>query len=147
MNDWEQSFQAQRVAAGQANEGQIADLVEELFAKIYERRPSEQEKQENIALAKGYMKTLGNQQAIAKLIETLILSSEVVYRFEFGHGQADEQGRRMMSPRDASYALAYAITDSSPDEELVAAMTGAIEQRFGRYDGENLYHLGISIEG
>lgn len=44
-------------------------------------------------------------------------------------------------------------TQSSPvsrnvsDEELKAAMTGAIDQRFGRYEGENLYHLGISIEG
>ncbi|MBC8290297.1 MAG: DUF1588 domain-containing protein [Planctomycetes bacterium] len=68
------------------------------------------------------MKTLGNQAAIAKLIETLILSSELVYRNEFGQGPADEHGRRMMSPRDASYALAFAITDSSPDEELVAAV-------------------------
>ena len=39
------------------------------------------------------------------------------------------------------------ISRNVSDEELVAAMTGAIEQRFGRYDGENLYHLGISIEG
>jgi hypothetical protein len=44
-------------------------------------------------------------------------------------------------------------TQSSPisrnvsHEELKAAMTGAIDQRFGRYEGENLYHLGISIEG
>ena len=109
LNDWKQTFKAERVAAGQADEGQVADLVDELFAKIYERKPTEQETQENIALTNTYMKTLGNQQAIAKLIETLVLSSEVVYRFEFGYGQADEQGRRMMSPRDASYALAYEI--------------------------------------
>lgn len=44
-------------------------------------------------------------------------------------------------------------TQSSPisrtvsHDELKAAMTGAIDQRFGRYEGENLYHLGISIEG
>ncbi|MBT4695216.1 MAG: DUF1588 domain-containing protein [Planctomycetaceae bacterium] len=68
------------------------------------------------------MKTLGNQQAITKLIETLVLSSEFVYRFEFGQGQMDDHGRRMMSPRDASYALAYALTDSSPDDALVAAV-------------------------
>ena len=122
MNDWAASFKAERVAAGQAGEKQINDLVDELFAKIYEREPTEQEAQENIALTKTYMKTLGNQEAIAKLIETLILSSEVVYRSEFGQGPADEHGRRMMSPRDASYAIAYALTDSSPDEELVASV-------------------------
>jgi cytochrome c553/phosphoserine phosphatase len=148
MNDWEQSFKAERKNAnvaklaksfGQSSEPPkvlatfatqkaattdrlLADIVDELFAKIYERKPTKQETKENIALTNAYMKTLGNQQAIAKLIETLILSSELVYRFEFGQGQADEQGRRMMSPRDASYALAYAITDSSPDKELVAAV-------------------------
>ena len=121
MNDWAASFKAERVAAGQAGEKQFNDLVDELFAKIYEREPTEQEAQENIALTKTYMKTLGNQEAIAKLIETLILSSELVYRSEFGQGSADAHGRRMMSPRDASYALAYALTDSTPDAALVAA--------------------------
>lgn len=120
--DWEASFKAERVAAGQAGEQQVSDLVDELFAKIYERVPSKQEAKENIALTKTYMETLSNQEAITKLVETLILSSEVVYRHEFGQGPVDDHGRRMMSPRDASYALAYALTDSSPDDELVAAV-------------------------
>jgi hypothetical protein len=122
INDWEESLKASRVADGQAGKEQIDDLVDELFARIYEREATEQEAHENIALTKTYMKTLGNQQAIAKLVETLILSSEVVYRYEFGQGPADEHERRMMSPRDASYAIAYAVTDSSPDAELVAAV-------------------------
>ncbi|PHR93423.1 MAG: hypothetical protein COA78_32960 [Blastopirellula sp.] len=122
VNDWEQSFKAERVAAGQADEGQVADLLDELFVKIYERKPTANELQENVALLNAYMKKLDHQAAIAKLIESMILSSEVYYRFEFGQGPADEYGRRMMSPRDASYALSYALTDSSPDEELVAAV-------------------------
>ncbi|MFP6765524.1 MAG: DUF1592 domain-containing protein, partial [Planctomycetaceae bacterium] len=122
MNDWEASFKAERVAAGQANDSQISDLVDELFTKIHEREPTHQEAQENITLTRSYMQTLNNQAAIAKLLETLILSSELVYRTEFGQGHADEHGRRLLSPRAASYALAYAITDSSPDEELVAAV-------------------------
>ena len=122
MQGWETSFKAYRVAAGQANEQQIAELVNELFAKIYQRTPTEQELQANIALTKSFMETLSNQEAIAKLIETLLLSSEVVYRTEFGQGPADKFGRRMMSPRDASYALAYALTDSGPDEALIAAV-------------------------
>ncbi|MCZ0812293.1 MAG: hypothetical protein ACQEVT_15630 [Pseudomonadota bacterium] len=32
-------------------------------------------------------------------------------------------------------------------EEWIAAMTTAIDERFGRYEGERLYHLGVSIEG
>jgi hypothetical protein len=143
MTDWEQSFKAERtrsyarqsvetrpsvnarrLATAATDDSLLGDLVDELFAKIYERKPTEQETHENISLANSYMAALGNQQAIAKLIETMILSSEVVYRFEFGQDPADEHGRRMMSPRDASYALAYALTDSSPDKELVAAVDG-----------------------
>ncbi|QYX57727.1 hypothetical protein K1T73_04880 [Roseovarius sp. SCSIO 43702] len=32
-------------------------------------------------------------------------------------------------------------------EEWIAAMEKAVEERFGRYEGERLYHLGIAIEG
>ena len=33
------------------------------------------------------------------------------------------------------------------EDEWVEVMTKAIEDRFGRYEGERLYHLGVSIEG
>jgi mono/diheme cytochrome c family protein len=122
MNEWQQAFQAERAAAGLSDDRLLADLVSELFAKLYQRKPTTEESRENIALCRTFIKSLGNQEAIAKLIESLILSSEVVYRSEFGQGPADEYGRRIMSPRDASYALAYALTDSRPDEELVAAV-------------------------
>jgi len=32
-------------------------------------------------------------------------------------------------------------------EEWIEAMKGAIQERFGRYEGDKLYHLGISVEG
>ena len=32
-------------------------------------------------------------------------------------------------------------------EEWIAAMTTAMSDRFGRYDGSKLYHLGVSVEG
>lgn len=122
MAQWSRTFEKQRAASGEVDDGRVAELVDELFMKIIERRPTDQEAKEVIDLTSVYMKTLGNQKAIAKLIETLVLSSEFVYRFEFGQGPMDDHGRRMMSPRDASYALAYALTDSSPDDELVNAV-------------------------
>ena len=33
------------------------------------------------------------------------------------------------------------------EEEMVQAVTSAVEERFRRYDGSGLYHLGISVEG
>ncbi|MDG2223800.1 MAG: DUF1588 domain-containing protein [Rubripirellula sp.] len=122
MSEWTTTFDTERTNSGQASDQQLGDLIDELFTAIYQRDPSAQEKQANIALTKEYMTTLGNQQAIAKLVETLALSSELVYRYEFGQGTADKHGRRTMSPRDASYALAYALTDSPPDAELVSAV-------------------------
>lgn len=32
-------------------------------------------------------------------------------------------------------------------EEWIAVMKSAVEERFGRYEGDKLYHLGISVEG
>ena len=32
-------------------------------------------------------------------------------------------------------------------DEWITAMKAAIDERFGRYEGDKLYHLGISIEG
>ena len=40
-----------------------------------------------------------------------------------------------------------AISRDASEEEWVAAMTEAIDERFGRYAGDKLYHLGISVEG
>jgi mono/diheme cytochrome c family protein len=122
LDDWAASFKAQREASGLNNDTLLGDVVGEYFVKVYERQPTEAERAKSVALLKSYMSKLETQPAIEKLCESLILRTEFVYRDEFGTGEADEHGRRMMSPRDASYALAYALTDSSPDEELAKAV-------------------------
>lgn len=47
----------------------------------------------------------------------------------------------------ASKAQQGPLSRKASEEELKAAMTKAIAERFARYDGENLYHFGISVEG
>ena len=122
INDWEGSFKAQRLAAGGASDNAINGVIIELFAKILERTPNAEELELNTVLLKDYMQDMGNQQALAKLAQTLILNTEFVYRSEFGIGKADVHGRKMMSAREASYAIAYALTDSKPDKVLVEAV-------------------------
>lgn len=39
------------------------------------------------------------------------------------------------------------ISREATKEEWIDALTAAIAARFGRYEGESLYHLGISVEG
>jgi mono/diheme cytochrome c family protein len=119
---WRESMRAERDAAGPPGDDELGALVDELYERIFERRPAAKEREKNIALLRSYLAKLERQQAIAKLIESLVLKTEFVYRDEFGQGEADAHGRRMMSPRDASYAIAYALTDSSPDAELVKAV-------------------------
>jgi hypothetical protein len=121
MAEWEQQFVQQRIEAGPPSDELLLALIDQLFVKVLERAPDSEEADEYLSLAKSYVQKLGNIKAIQKLVQTLILSSEFVYRSEFGHGEPDEHGRRMLSSRDASYAIAYALTDQSPDEELVQA--------------------------
>ncbi len=130
MADWEAGFRAEREAAGGFNIDLVEQMIINLYDKVFERKPTDVEIVENVELLKQYREKLEPQQAIAKLIESLVLSTEFTYRHEFGTGTPDEHDRRMMSPRDANYALAYALTDSSPDEELVkAAAEGRLNTR------------------
>ena len=130
LAEWEEEFREERGRAGLPGPELIDALVEELFVKIYERVPTSGEARKYGALMQSYVEELGRLPAIHQLIQTLILRSEFVYRSEFGEGEADEFGRRMLSPRDASYAISYALSDSSPDAELVeAARSGRLETR------------------
>ena len=116
MTEWSDGFRSEREKASTTDE-MIGKLVDQLFTKIIERTPTSQEQAEYAALTKSYIQKIGSEKAIDKLIQTIILRTDFVYREEFGTGPADEHGRKMLSPRDASYALAYALTDSSPDKE------------------------------
>ncbi|MFN3150293.1 DUF1588 domain-containing protein [Bremerella sp.] len=128
--EWEKSFRRERVKAGPPSDELLHKLVDELSLQILERSPDTAEADQYVTLAKTYTTKLGNLKAIQKLIQTLILSSEFVYRQELGSGQPDEHGRRPLSPRDASYAIAYALTDQSPDKELAeAARSGKLNTK------------------
>ncbi len=130
MNDWQTALKAQRDMRPDSDQELLQKLVTQLYDKIYERQPTQDEVEKNITILKSFMSKLGRQASIAKLIESMILNTEFAYRYEYGQGEADEHGRRMMSPRDASFALAYALTDSSPDSELTkAAQAGRLNTR------------------
>jgi mono/diheme cytochrome c family protein len=130
MDDWDRQFTEQRIAAGPPTDEALGELVDQLFSLILERSPSDQERADYVSLANGYVEKLGKLTAIQKLIQTLMLTSEFAYRSEFGVGEPDEHGRRMLPPRDAAYAIAYALTDQSPDEQLLeAAATGRLDTR------------------
>lgn len=47
----------------------------------------------------------------------------------------------------ASKMKQAALSREATQEEWVTALTAAVDERFGRYEGERLYHIGISVEG
>ncbi|ADB14998.1 Protein of unknown function DUF1588 [Pirellula staleyi DSM 6068] len=122
MADWEASFKGQQHANSASDHTLLSQMVIQLYEKIFERKPTQDEIENNLSMLQSFMGRLGRQAAIAKLIESMILNTEFAYRYEYGQGEADQHGRRILSPRDASYALAYALTDSSPDAGLVKAV-------------------------
>jgi len=121
LQQWRLQFEDERIAAGLPDQVTVDALVTQLYQHLYRRSPTVDELAKYSSLTKSYLSKLGNLAGIEKLIQTLILKTDFVYRNEFGTGDSDEFGRRMMSPRDGSYAIAYALTDSSPDTELASA--------------------------
>jgi hypothetical protein len=129
MAEWNDEFRRDREKTN-VSEASYTILVDQAFAKIIEREPTPQEKAEYLDFLKSYVPKVGAEKAIERLLQTLILRTDFVYRYEFGQGPTDSHGRRMLSPRDASYALAYALTDSSPDAELQKAVkSGRLQTR------------------
>ncbi|WP_375174735.1 hypothetical protein [Pseudooceanicola sp.] len=47
----------------------------------------------------------------------------------------------------ASKMKQAALSRGATEEEWVASLTKAVDERFGRYEGDRLYHIGISVEG
>ena len=125
LEDWRASQSRDIAEGGGKSELMVEKMISELYGVILERVPTEAELSEEVMQFAQYRGRVGTQKAIAKIVESLLLSSEFAYREEFGHGPEDGAGRRMMSPRNASYALAYALTDSGPDEGLVQAVEEA----------------------
>ena len=122
VNEWNTSFNASKNSTAGADEALITDVIIELYQQIHERQPTDAEVAEDQEQYNLHAAKLDRHKAIGKLIESLLLSTEFAYRNEFGQGEPDEHGRRMMAPRNISYALAYALTDASPDEDLITAV-------------------------
>ncbi len=91
------------------------------FDCVLQRDASETELQEHLPLLQSAIDLGGNVEGLRQLLISVLLKSEFLYRLEFGAGEPDEVGRRKLSPREAAYAIAYAIDDRIPDEQLFQA--------------------------
>ena len=101
---------------------EMINAVEAQFERVLQREPTETEREQYLNLLKHTVTELGNTEGLRKMLFAVLMKSEFLYRYEFGAGREDVYGRKMLSPRELSYAISYALSDSRPDAALVEAV-------------------------
>ncbi|MEX2215681.1 MAG: DUF1592 domain-containing protein, partial [Phycisphaeraceae bacterium] len=102
-------------------EAEIAAAVQTQFDCVLQRPADDAELKRYVALTRSAIELAGNTEGLRQMLAAVLLESEFLYRLELGAGETDEYGRRMLSPREASYAIAYALGDRGPDAALIKA--------------------------
>lgn len=127
MELWRKELVDEREKHREEAQQWLPELIDQAFHRFFDRSPTKEEASQYLVLMQTFMRDFSNLESTQKLLQTLLMRSEFAYRMEFGTGEPDAHGRRMLSPRDASYAISYALTDSPPDEKLKhAAATGKL---------------------
>ncbi len=91
------------------------------FHRALLRAPTAEETDRFVELMHRNIDDAGRRIGVIATLSTVLLLPESLYRYELGQGELDEYGRVMLSPRQLAYAIAYALTDKSPDRQLLAA--------------------------
>ncbi|MDA0806466.1 MAG: DUF1588 domain-containing protein [Planctomycetota bacterium] len=102
-------------------EQELVAAVHTQFNCVLKRDANDSELDRYLSLLKSTIELGGNTEGLRQMLVSVLLESEFLYRQEFGAGQPDEFGRRLLSPEEAAQAIAYALGDQGPDEELQQA--------------------------
>lgn len=100
---------------------QITAAVNYQFSIVLDRQPSAIEMADCKTLTAKAIGQVGNAEGLRRMLVAVLLQPDFLYRSEFGEGKADKHGRKKLSPTEASYAIAYALTERGPDETLINA--------------------------
>ncbi|MFK7852127.1 MAG: DUF1588 domain-containing protein [Akkermansiaceae bacterium] len=98
------------------NEEVLELTVVNEFRRIVGRVPTTDDKEKYLVFLKESIETGGNMDGLKTMVKAIFLKPEAIYRMEFGLGGVDKHGRRHLSPEEIVQALAYALTDVSPDK-------------------------------
>ncbi len=115
-------FQELVTAEGEPTKEALAKAVQRAFQTTLFRDSSEEELELHAYrfLAKA-IEIGGKTAGLETYLTALILSPEFIYRQELGLGEELPDGRRMLSPRETAFAIAFALTDQAPAPELLQA--------------------------
>ena len=128
--DTRPAFEAIVLSKTPATDAQIAEAIKTQFAAALHRPPTRDEQDKYLKLTRDAIDTAGNTEGLKQMLMAVLLQSEFLYRMEFGAGEADSFGRKMLSPREGAFAISYALGDRSPDAKLLqAAENGQLSTR------------------
>lgn len=103
------------------SEAEINAAIQLQFELVLRRKPSDEELAKYFALTSEAIALSGNSIGLEQMLAAVLLESEFLYRLEFGEGTPDEHGRKKLAPREAAYAISYALGDRGPDSKLLQA--------------------------
>jgi len=113
-------------------EEQVERAIVELFKLIFQREPTEEDRERYLAGLFEKGRELGGLSlGFKSLIKGMLMSREFVFRSEVGMGEKLADGRRMMSSLETAYALSFAFYDQPNTELLNAARDGRLDTREG----------------
>ena len=109
-------------SANETNEG-FEELQRKAIAKQFElilkRQPDAEESSRYVRLMNQSITDAGLISGVQTTLTAVLLTPEAVFRMELGSGEADQHGRRILAPRELAFAIAFALTDRRPDNELL----------------------------
>lgn len=126
----EPAFEAVILSSGEPSDEQLTAAIEAQFHLVLGRQPGGDELARYLDFTLQSIEAAGKSEGLRQMLVAVLLESEFLYRMEFGEGQEDEFGRRLLSPHEAARAVSYALGDRGPDEALRrAAEEGRLRTR------------------
>ncbi|MDG2128267.1 MAG: DUF1588 domain-containing protein [Fuerstiella sp.] len=99
----------------------LNEAIARHFRRAVYREPTTDELTRYVALFRNSAEDSGRVEALRVVLMAVMLHHEAVYRIEVGLGPKDEHGRRILSPTELAFAVAYSLTDKPPDRTLLRA--------------------------
>lgn len=115
---------------------QLAAAIQQQFSLVLRRPANEEELGKYLGLMQQMVDMVGNETALEQMCTAVLLESEFLYRVQFGGGETDAHGRKMLTPREAAFAISYALGDRGPDEALMKAVAEGRLQTKADYQRE-----------
>ena len=104
------------------DEVDLSTALQNHFRKVVYREPTDDELQRYLDLFRTSAAESDNAEALRVTLMAIMLHHESVYRIEIGLGETQADGRRMLSPTELAFSIAFALTDRRPDETLLQAV-------------------------